>query len=301
MTETNSVSPLVSVILPTFNRAATLPRAVRSVLQQSYRNLELIVVDDGSTDDTGRVLRTCADDRSRLIHRARGGPGAARNTGIATARGDLIAFQDSDDEWLPQKLARQVAALRNAGANFGVNICCYREHSPGKAADFLPDEFMARGEALGSLLSGRNFITPTWLVRKSALDRAGVFDEGLPSCEDYDLLFRLQNSARFQFIPDVLVLKYDSAESVYNHAGARAEGRRQVLERYRPLWHSHRTLLAGQERTVGGFLLGEGRLGIGLRYLAAALARDPVGQSRFATTWLWRKLINEGATSRATH
>src|SRR3989338_2611340 len=110
---------LVSVILPTYNRAAWLGRAITSVLRQTYRELELIVVDDGSVDDTPKLRETWerADARIRWIRRDHQGAAAARNTGLANAQGDLVAFCDSDDEWLEHKLERQVAYLdRHTGA-----------------------------------------------------------------------------------------------------------------------------------------------------------------------------------------
>ena len=106
--EQNVAEPLVSVIIPTYNNAAYLVESVESVLNQSYRNIELIVVDDGSTDNTQAVLAGFGD-RLRYVRKANGGPSSARNLGIQMARGQLIAFQDADDLWLPEKLALQVA------------------------------------------------------------------------------------------------------------------------------------------------------------------------------------------------
>src|ERR1043166_1854397 len=108
--------PLVSVVLPTYNRAHTLARAVRSVLAQSHRHLEIVVVDDGSTDATVALVQKLAleDPRVRLVQQANRGPAAARNTGVRQARGEFVAFQDSDDEWLVEKLERQLAALERS-------------------------------------------------------------------------------------------------------------------------------------------------------------------------------------------
>src|SRR5258707_14809733 len=102
----------VSVVLPTFNRGGTLLRSVRSVLNQSHRDLELIIVDDGSTDETHDIVDVISDSRLRYIKFDRNcGQSVARNTGIAASRADLIAFQDSDDVWLPRKLERQLSVL----------------------------------------------------------------------------------------------------------------------------------------------------------------------------------------------
>ena len=103
--------PLVSVLVPTFNRAHLVPEAIRSVLSQDYAPFEVVVVDDGSTDDTATVINQEFGRRIRYIRQENAGPGAARNTGIRASSGEYIAFQDSDDIWLPGKLRAQVDAL----------------------------------------------------------------------------------------------------------------------------------------------------------------------------------------------
>ena len=112
---------LVSVIIPTYNRAKTIERAVDSVLAQTWKELEVIVVDDGSTDQTNEVLKAYGD-KIRVIHRQNGGASAARNTGIKAATGEIISFLDSDDEWLPSKTERQVNLLQRTESS-GVGCC----------------------------------------------------------------------------------------------------------------------------------------------------------------------------------
>ncbi|MGC8603005.1 MAG: glycosyltransferase family 2 protein, partial [Desulfomonilaceae bacterium] len=114
---------LVSVIIPTYNRAHLIERAVNSVLEQTYDKLEIIVVDDGSTDNTGNVLSQLQDGDSRvryIRHETNKGSQSARNTGIRNARGDYVAFLDSDDEWLPYKLEKQIPLFQNTERNIGV-------------------------------------------------------------------------------------------------------------------------------------------------------------------------------------
>src|SRR5687767_7523259 len=120
-TSDSGIDPVVSVVLPTYNRAPLLGRAIRSVLGQSYTDFELIVVDDGSTDGTSGVVAGFRDKRIRYLPLARNtGAGAARNAGIRVARGKFVAFQDSDDEWLPAKLAKQMSAFERGPAKLGV-------------------------------------------------------------------------------------------------------------------------------------------------------------------------------------
>jgi glycosyltransferase involved in cell wall biosynthesis len=112
------------VVLPTFNRLYCLPRAVESVLRQTFTDIELIVVDDGSSDGTMDYLRTVSDPRLRVLrHEVNKHGAAARNTGIAAARAPWIAFQDSDDEWLVTMLERQVARVAEAGPEYGASYC----------------------------------------------------------------------------------------------------------------------------------------------------------------------------------
>ena len=114
-------NPKINIIIPTYNRADLLPRAIDSVLKQSYRNWEAVIIDDGSTDETEKVVKRYTDTRIHYIkHKLNPGIPAARNTGIKKSKGKYIALLDSDDEWLPQKLACQIKAFKNESYNCGV-------------------------------------------------------------------------------------------------------------------------------------------------------------------------------------
>ena len=118
--------PTVSIIIPTYNREQLLGRAIKSVLAQTYQDFELIIVDDGSTDNTERLVKSFNSEKTRYIrHRKNKGPAAARNTGIRSAKGDYIAFQDSDDEWMPEKLEKQMRAFTTAPPEVGVVYTSY--------------------------------------------------------------------------------------------------------------------------------------------------------------------------------
>lgn len=193
----NPRPPLVSVILPTYNRAHCLPDAIESVMAQAMDDLELIVVDDGSTDGTADVV-PADDPRIRYTRQANHGVSAARNHGVRLARGRWISFIDSDDEWLPHKLHRQVEELRH--------FPCAQVHAPnlqlclpgGRAIDL----FSLRGHReltrrprmsrrpLGLALASC-FMLQGILVRRGACLAAGNFDRRLPLYEDFDYLTRL--------------------------------------------------------------------------------------------------------------
>lgn len=185
-------NPLVSTIIPTFKRADMLPRAVRSVLAQRYANVEVIVVDDNTDErEQQRVREVLAPfgQRVRLFEnmRAKGACGA-RNTGIACARGELIAFLDDDDRWLPEKLTQQIALLADE-ACIGA-LCSYIEIDVvfGHAVSCRRFEpVLTREMALAGVCPTSTSLA---LVRRDVLVEAGLFDETLPSFQDYDMWLR---------------------------------------------------------------------------------------------------------------
>ena len=208
-----NTNPLVSVIVPTYNRASVLMEAVESVLAQTYPHLELLVVDDGSTDDTLERLQKIRDERLRVIRATHHGAAAARNKGLSEAKGELIGFCDSDDLWVPEKLAWQVNYLeehREIGLVYG-DVMSFR----GEDVE-TPSYFKERPPLQGGVfleLLQKNFIpNVSVLVRKNCLDQVGYFNEDLKTSEDYELWLRF--CARFQvgFVSRVLV-------KVRRHAG----------------------------------------------------------------------------------
>lgn len=185
----DAADSLVSVVIPTRNRAGLVGRAVASVLAQTHANLELVVVDDASDDDTAARLAAVADPRLRLLVLDRpGGVSAARNRGLAVCRGDYLALLDSDDAWLPPKIERQLAFLRQRG----LAICQTQEIwmrggrrvNPGQGQTKIDGLFFP--QALERCL-----VSPsTVLFTRAYWQALGPFDEGLATCEDYDLWLR---------------------------------------------------------------------------------------------------------------
>lgn len=197
--------PRVSVVLPTWNRGWILEQAVDSVLDQDYGNLELVVVDDGSTDDTPQLL-SAYGDRLRIIRQANQGVSAARNAGIRAATGELIALLDSDDTWLPGKVNAQVAFFSATPAA----LICQTEEiwirngtrvNPGKRHRKEAGMIFERSLALC-------LVSPSAvMMRRSLLDEVGLFDESLPACEDYDLWLRITWKHPVHLIDQPLIVK----------------------------------------------------------------------------------------------
>jgi glycosyltransferase involved in cell wall biosynthesis len=183
--------PLISVVVPTYNRAHLIPRALSSALGQSHREIELIVVDDGSTDGTAELLARPSDPRIRYIqHEVRRNAAAARNTGIRAASGSFVAFLDSDDEWLPTHLERKLRLLMESphGGVFG----SFRVMRDGRSREHRSD-WNGAGSLAEAILSGTaDARTSTFLFRREAL--LGVmFDEELEKHQDWDLAIRIED------------------------------------------------------------------------------------------------------------
>lgn len=203
--------PSVSVIMPTYNHAAYLKEAMDSVLGQTYRNLELIIIDNFSEDDTRQIIDAYQDERVRYIpFRNNGIIAASRNRGIQQARGEYVAFLDSDDVWLPQKLDLQVQALtqdRKRGISFGK----FKVISPDAVEDgkimgpktpVVPDELYSR------LLKANFIVSSSTVVLKKALDEVGHFDESpeLRCSEDFDLWLRILRKYKPAYVNEVVGL-----------------------------------------------------------------------------------------------
>lgn len=211
---------LVSVVIPTYNRGYCIERAVRSVLQQTYQNLEVIVVDDGSTDNTSSVIESINDSRLSYI-RVNGNQGAnhARNVGIEASQGAYIAFNDSDDEWLPEKLEKQMKLmLLEDDGQLGCVYCILTKYHDGKAISTEPDIEIRGENVFGDIyryMQLNMFIsTQTLLLKKSILDDVGYFNEDLRRLQDWELLLRIAQKYKFTLVQESLVNVYEQEDSI---------------------------------------------------------------------------------------
>ncbi len=195
----------ISVILPTYNRAATLERAIQSVLAQDYKNFELIVIDDGSTDDTQEIIRSYRK-KIRYYSQLHAGVSAARNLGLEKSEGTWVAFLDSDDYWLPGKLEKQMKFIL--------------EH-PGLLVVQTDEQWIRNGVPVNPMKKHRKYsgwifdrCLPLCIVSPSAViihqkvfNDIGVFDESFPVCEDYDLWLRISSKYPIGLLPEKLIVK----------------------------------------------------------------------------------------------
>ncbi len=189
---------LISCIVPVFNGERYLQEALDSIYQQTYRPVEVIVVDDGSTDGTPAVVAAHGKD-IRYLWQPNAGPAAARNLGLQAAQGELIAFLDADDLWHPEKLARQMARFQ---ARPGLDLCVTHLQNFW-IAELSEEEARSCGHRLAKALPG--YVTVTMLARRSLFERAGFFDTALPQCEDTEWVLRAMDcGAVTELLPDVL-------------------------------------------------------------------------------------------------
>jgi glycosyltransferase involved in cell wall biosynthesis len=207
-------SYLISVVIPTYNRAEAVCRAVRSVLDQTYSNIEVIVVDDGSTDDTQARLRQFGS-QIQVITGRNAGASAARNRGIGVAHGKFIAFLDSDDRWLPQKLECQMKALRSLGEDYGV---CFTDCRFVGSSDLNTSAFQLAGLQVQSHSEFSTLDSPlNWVLARNAvvylqclvvelglMKEVQGLDEVMVVAEDTDLVFRLALKTKFCFVASEL-------------------------------------------------------------------------------------------------
>ena len=206
---------LVTTIIPTYNRAELLPRALRSVVGQSRPPDEVIVVDDGSTDGTRRLVEEEFPDVAYVYQENRG-VSAARNRGIAGARGEWIALLDSDDEWLPRKLEKQLQALARsshqppAAEEPRYRICHTDEIWIRRGRRVNPREKHAKagGDVFERCLPLCAISPSSVLIHRDLFAELGAFDESLPVCEDYDLWLRLSAAHPVLYVDEPLIVKY---------------------------------------------------------------------------------------------
>lgn len=229
----------ISVIIPTYNRSQKLEKSIRSVLEQTYTDLEIIVVDDGSEDNTQEVVRSIQDRRIqylKLDHNQ--GAAAARNEGVRRSNYSLIAFQDSDDVWRPEKLERQMAYWIEH-PYYAMVYCPYSMHyDRGEEVqeDFSPniEETKAgmEGDIFVQLLIRNSIGTPTMLMRKECFWEAGGFNPALKSLEDWDFAIRFSERYAIGYLDKILVDVYSSEGGISSGVGAYYDSRCRMIAKY---------------------------------------------------------------------
>lgn len=287
---------LVSVVTPTYNRADRISRAIDSVLGQTYQELEHIIVDDASTDDTQSVVEGYDDDRIRYIrHETNQRQAAARNTAIEAAEGEYVAFLDSDDEWRPTKLEKQVDWIEGHGEEWVGVYCDGTTLRNSRIKDVLssvfPYEIRKEGseELVRDILTMRGNISAgaSLLARLKPVRSIGGFDESLPRHEDLDFTLRLLEQGKLGYIDEELFVVHESSDP---SADVMAESKRQYLANHADTIDE----LEAQGYPVRRYhdfhlarcFFSDGRFREGLDYLRGARASNPRQYLRLADAFL---------------
>ena len=199
---------LVSIIIPTYNREKTIVKSVQSVLNQTYTEIEVIVVDDGSIDGTKSVISSIKDERLRYIEiSSNKGAGAARNVGVGMAIGKYIAFHDSDDYWLTDKLSMQMKVIREY-PEYGLVYSAYLMHLQYGIDHIVPPmdgSLKLEGNIFDSLLVRNTIGAPTIVLTKEVFEEVGGFDESMRSLEDWDFALKVAKRYPIGFVNRVLL------------------------------------------------------------------------------------------------
>jgi glycosyltransferase involved in cell wall biosynthesis len=269
-------APAVSVIIPTYNRAHLLDRAIKSVLSQTYQDFEVIVVDDGSSDNTEDVIKSIGDARLLYVrHEKNVGSNAARNTGIRLARGKYISFQDSDDEWHPDKLERQVPVLEDNPDVGGVYSGFWRIKDGDRIYFPFPSRRPRNGHINESLLYGNFVTTQALLIRADVLRKTEGFDEKIPRLQDWELMLRLSKVCRFRFIDEPLFTAYYTNDSLSADNSKLIHALKLIMEKYREDFDRHPEAKASQYFAMGKCLCADRETNNARKYFLLALRTAP--------------------------
>jgi glycosyltransferase involved in cell wall biosynthesis len=267
----------VTVIIPTYNRAPLLRRAIASVLDQTVDDFEIIVADDASTDGTGDMVQALRDRRIKYRrHRDNRGVAAARNTAIAHATGEYLAFLDDDDEWLPEKLRRQLDRMEAVGKSGGAVYCGHFEVETATNRILTEVKPSLRGRVSEQLLAQGSFNpTSTLLVRAECFQKVGVFDPALQYGEDFDMWVRLARQYDFDLVEEPLVRIHYQASGLTQNYRAIISGGEMYLSKYREFFERNPMAHSSHLHRLGTYYCFIGDLRKGREMFGRAVRLNP--------------------------
>ncbi len=252
--------PLVSIIIPTYNRGNLISKAIDSILTQTYKNYEIIIVNDGSTDNTKEVIGKYDEDKIKYYQHAQNkGAAAAINTGIKNSNGDFISFQGSDDIWLPKKLEKEMNIFKKSNEKVGIVYSGYwyfRNHK--KIYIPSPKIKIKEGDIHFELLKG-NFVSGLSLIRKICFEQVGLFDENLPNMEDWEFYIRISKHFNFKFVDEPLAIAYCTLDSESINYIKNLKSSELILQKHFESFNKNKELLAINYANLGlyAFICGE--------------------------------------------
>ena len=280
-------NPTISVIIPTYNRANFLTQSIPSVLNQTYRNFEIIIVDDNSTDNTVEVLENYDDKRIKYIkNNENRGVGSARNQGIKIARGEYITFLDSDDTLLSPKFEKQLNKFELLSDDCGLVYCgfCYVFDYTGQIQKRIFPKF--QGNVFDNLLGGNIFPIHAPLVKRECFEKCGQFDVSLPACEDWDLWIRFARHYKFAFVPDILTKYYIHGQQKSVEIRKVIMARKSIVEKYQSELEQRPRILARHLRRIAALYCLSDKSMKGREYFIASIRYDPLYYGNYVHLFL---------------
>lgn len=278
----NSPTPLISVIIPTYNRGHLIGRAIQSVLEQSFQNFEIIVVDDCSEDNTEKIVKTFQDLDSRIRftqHERNKGEAAARNTGIKMSRSPYITFQDSDDESLQDRLQKELEQFRKHSGLLGIvysdmwrvnaNLISYC-----KSPHIIPENGIIYRTALdyGVFAIGIG----TAMIKKEVFVDVGLFDETFPAFPDFEFFIRASKQYYFCHIPEPLIKYHATLDSISSDMSNLITAKKMILEKYYDDIYLENKLFANHLFSIGNSLCRNGDVKEGRKFITRAIEKNPL-------------------------
>ena len=273
------VKPTVSVIIPTYNRAHLIGRAIQSVLNQTYQDFEIIVVDDGSSDNTEEVIKKIHDNRIYYYkHEKNKGGAAARNTGINLAKGEYIAFQDSDDEWLPEKLSQQINIIKSLPVDVGmIYTDMWRIDTSGKKFYWKSPGNNKKNNIINCKVfddvMGIGLVTT--IIKKECFEKAGIFDEEFKRFIDLELFLRLSKFYKFYHIKSPMVKYYDVGEGISHDVNSLVDAYELIFKKYDQNKIFNKRSLSRHLYSLGNYLCQKNEIIIGRKYFFKAIKKNP--------------------------
>jgi glycosyltransferase involved in cell wall biosynthesis len=260
---------LVSIIIPTYNHSHMLPLAIKSALNQTYKNIELIIVDDGSTDNTEETVKGFIDPRIQYIRHAENkGLPASRNTGIKASNGEFVAFLDSDDEFLPEKIDENVRIMSENDGTIG--LVCSNCSTVNKQGGFKAMADKREADTLWHTPS-----PSTWLVRKEVFGHIGLFDVDFLTGQDREFLFRFHFKFRLKYINKPLVIRHKLEGKLSSQTERNIVTRKIFLRKHEARLKSTKKFLAYQLYRLGKDLYATGHKKEAGQYLFRAFILRP--------------------------
>lgn len=278
-------NPIVSVIIPTYNRAHLVSRSIQSVLNQTYQDFELIIIDDGSNDNTEDVIEEFQkkDKKIRYIrHDKNKGGSAARNTGVRAAKGEYIAFQDSDDEWFPEKLEKQMKIFENMPTEVGVVYSDMWRICRGKRKYWCspiikPEDGVVYNQALDRFMGmGMGIGIQSAIIKRKCFNTVGMFDESFHRFIDLELFIRLSKYYYFYHINEPLVNYYNTGKGISTNNEALIEAYELIFKKYSYNIVKNKRTLAKYQYSVGNILCQNDKMTRGRAYLLQAVKLYPL-------------------------